>query len=81
MKKIIKCFVKFVTLTALFHILFLIIKTIKDGNVKNLNYFRILDLDFLFPKITHGLLSDILSLTLMLSIFGVFLFFSFQKKQ
>lgn len=72
-------FFGFVLLTALIHILILVIRTIKEGNIKLLNYFGILDLNAFFPRITQGWVSDMISVLLISIILGVFLLFSFRK--
>ena len=80
-KKTFRCFLKFVLLTALIHIGVLIFRAIKEGNIKLLNYFSILDLNAFWPKITNGVGSDILSLAIMGTIFCTLLVFSFTKNR
>lgn len=79
-KKILESFLKFVLLTALLHIGVMIFRVFKEGNVKLLNYFAILDLNAFWPEITEGLWSDVLSIVLMLIIFLGFLILSLIKK-
>jgi len=79
-KKIGASFLKFVLLTALIHIVVLVISAIKDGNIKYLNYFQILGLGKFWPQITHGLISDIVSALLMILLIATFLTIAFIKK-
>jgi len=79
-KKIFKSFLNFVLLTALIHIAVLIFSTIKDGNIKFLNYFQILGLAEFWPKITRSFISDVISVILMILIISGFLIISFVKK-
>lgn len=79
-KKILKSFLRFVLLTALLHIGVMIFRVFREGNIKLLNYFAILDLNTFWPGIIEGKWSDILSILLMLIIFLSFLIFSLIKK-
>ncbi|MFA5750030.1 MAG: hypothetical protein WC895_02310 [Candidatus Shapirobacteria bacterium] len=67
-KEIWTSFLKFVLLTALIHIGVLIISAIKNGNIKYLNYFKILGLNNFWPNITNGRISDIISVLIMSAI-------------
>lgn len=78
---ILKSFLKFVLVTALIHIGVLVFKTIKEGNIKLLNYFSILDLNSFFPKITKGWLSDVISVIIMAAIFLIFLVSGYIRKE
>jgi hypothetical protein len=78
-KKISACFLKFVLLTALLHIGVLIVSAIKNGNIKFLNYFQILGLTEFWPKITHGWVSDVVSVSIMSVILATFLVFGFVR--
>jgi len=80
-KKIVKSFLKFVLLTALIHIGVLVFTSIKNRNIKFLNYFQILGLSEFWPRITKGWVSDVISITIMVLIIGIFLFFSLIKKE
>lgn len=80
-KKVIKSFFKFVLLTALIHIGILAYRAIREGNIKVLNYFNILNLNSFFPRISVGWVSDLISIILMLAIFTTFLVFSLLKKE
>jgi hypothetical protein len=79
--KVLRCFLKFVLVTAILHIGVLVFKTIKEGNIKLLNYFSILDLNSFFPRITRGWWSDLISAVLMISIFVGFLIFNLNRKE
>jgi len=76
----VKSFLRFVLLTALVHIGVLVIKTVKEGDIKLLNYFSILDLNSFFPKIINGWWSDVISLVIMLLIFFVFFTITLIRK-
>lgn len=80
-KKVIKSFSKFVLLTALIHIGILAYIAVKDGNIKVLNYFNILNLNSFFPRISASWVSDLISFLIMAVIFAGFLFFSLRKKE
>lgn len=70
-KKIIKSLLKFILLTAIAHIGVLVFTSIKNGNIKFLNYFQILGLNEFWPKITKGWISDLISILTMVIIFSV----------
>lgn len=72
-KNIWRSFLRFVLMTALIHIGVLVFTAIKRGDVKFLNYFQILGLTEFWPKITRGLVSDILSAVIMVLMVIVFL--------
>lgn len=80
-KKIIISFCRFVLLTALVHIGILAYRAVKEGNIKILNYFQILNLNSFFPRITVGWISDLISFLIMAAIFTAFLVFSLLKKE
>ncbi|MDD4785234.1 MAG: hypothetical protein PHH12_02155 [Candidatus Shapirobacteria bacterium] len=80
-KKILKSFLKFVLLTALIHIGVLIFTSIRNGNIKFLNYFQILGLNEFWPEITKGWISDLISGLLMVIIFSIFLIFSLGENR
>lgn len=71
-KKIGKCFLRFVLLTALIHIGVLVFSAIKNGSLKFLNYFQILGLTEFWPKITNGWISDLVSIIIMIFIISGF---------
>ena len=70
-KKILKSFLKFVLLTALIHIGVLIFTSIRNGNIKFLNYFQILGLNEFWPEITKGWISDLISFLTIATIFFI----------
>jgi hypothetical protein len=78
-KKIGASFLNFVLLTALIHIGVLVFSAIKDSNIKFLNYFQILGLGEFWPRITHGRISDIVSISLMATLISVFLIIRLVK--
>lgn len=80
-KKILKSFLKFVLLTALVHIGILVFTSIKNGNIKFLNYFQILGLTEFWPKITKGWVSDLISILTMVMIFSIFLIISLGESR
>ena len=80
-KKISKSFLKFVLLTALIHIGILVFTSIKNGNIKFLNYFQILGLTEFWPKITKGWVSDLISGLIMIVIFSIFLIISLGESR
>ena len=80
-KKIGSSFLKFVLLTALVHIGVLVFTSIKNGNIKFLNYFQILGLTEFWPKLTKGWVSDVISVLIMASIFSTFLIYSLNKNK
>jgi len=79
-KKILKSFLSFFLLSALIHIGVLIISTIKNGDIKYLNYFRIIGLEEFWPRISNTNLSDFISLIIMVVIVLGFLIISLRKK-
>jgi len=79
-KKILKSFLNFFLLSALVHIGVLIISTIKNGDIKYLNYFRIIGLEEFWPRISNTSLSDFISLSIMVIIVLGFLVISLRKK-
>jgi len=79
-KKILKSFLNFFLLSALVHIGVLIISTIKNGDIKYLNYFRIIGLEEFWPRISNTNLSDFISLSIMVIIVLGFLVISLRKK-
>ena len=80
-RKIIKSFLKFVLLTALIHIGVLVFTSIKNGNIKFLNYFQILGLTEFWPKITKGWVSDLISVSTMVIIFSGFLIIGLRENR
>ncbi len=73
LKKIIKSFLNLFLFSAILHNSILVFLAITKGNIKYLNYFRILGLEEFWPKIAEGKISDLLSLILILIIVVFFL--------
>ena len=79
-KKILKSFLSFFLLSALIHIVILVISAIKNGDVKYLNYFKIIGLEEFWPKISHTNLSDLISGIVMIIIVFSFFGLSLRKR-
>ncbi len=79
-KKILKSFLSFFLLSALIHIVILVVSAIKNGDIKYLNYFRIIGLEEFWPRISTTNSSDFISLIIMLIIILGFLVISLRKK-
>lgn len=79
-KKICKSFLNFFLFSALVHNFVLIFSTIKESNIKHLNYFRIIGLEVFWPRIADSKVSDLVSLGVMILIIGLFLLISFRRK-
>ena len=79
-KKIFKSFLNFFLFSALVHNCVLIFSTLKEGNVKYLNYFKIIGLEVFWPKIADGKISDLISVGVMILIVISFLLISLRKK-
>lgn len=80
LKKIGKSFLGLFLFSAITHNFVLIFLTVKNWDIKYLNYFRILGLEELWPKITQGWLSDLISLLVMLAIIATFLLLARTRK-
>ena len=80
LKKILKSFLNFFLFSALIHIGILIISAIKNGNIKYLNYFRIIGLEEFWPKISNTNTSDLISAVIMVIMVLSFLGFSLKNK-
>ena len=79
-KKIIKSFLHLFLFSAIVHNCILLFLSITKGNIKYLNYFKILGLDEFWPEIAQGRTSDLVSVTIILLIFTMFLFWEIFKK-
>ncbi len=79
-KKIFKSFLNFFLFSALVHNGVLIFSTIKEGNIKHLNYFRIIGLEAFWPRIADSEVSDLVSIGVMILIVTLFLLISLRKK-
>lgn len=80
LKKILKSFLNFFLFSALAHNCVLVFSTIKEGNIKYLNYFKIIGLETFWPKIADSKISDLVSMGVMVLIIGLFLLISFRRK-
>ncbi len=79
-KKILKSILNFFLFSALAHNCVLIFSTIKDSDIKHLNYFKIIGLEAFWPRIADTGISDWLSLGVVLLIITTFLVISLRKK-
>lgn len=79
-KKIFKSFLNFFLFSALAHNCVLIFSTIREGNIKHLNYFKIIGLEAFWPKIADSKISDLVSAGVMVLIISLFLIISLRKK-
>jgi hypothetical protein len=80
-KKIIKSILNLFLFSAIIHNCVLLFLSITNGDIKYLNYFRILSLDEFWPKITQGTTSDLISLLIVLLIFTTLLLLEIFKKK
>jgi hypothetical protein len=68
---------KLILLSAIFHMALLILFSIVNLDLVILNYFNILDIDLLFPNIIEGVLSQLLSIAMVIIIYSlIFVFFT-----
>ena len=79
-KKIVKSLLRLFLFSAVVHNCILLFLSISKGDIKYLNYFRILSLEEFWPKITQGRISDLISITIILLIFATFLSWEIFKK-
>lgn len=79
-KKIIKSILNLFLFSAIIHNCVLLFLSITKGDIKYLNYFRILGLEEFWPKIAEGKTSDLISITIILLIFATFLSWEMFKK-
>ncbi len=79
-KKIFKSFLNFFLFSALVHNCVLIFSTLKEGDIKYLNYFKIIGLEVFWPRIADGKVSDLVSMGVMILIVTLFLLISLRKK-
>jgi len=80
-KKIIKSFLNLFLFSAILHNCILVFLTIRNSNIKYLNYFRILGLEEFWPKIVEGRTSDLISLLVILIITTSFLISGILNKK
>jgi len=79
-KKIIKSILNFFLFSAIVHNCILVFLSIKNSDIKYLNYFRILGLDEFWPKIAQGKMSDLISMVIVLLILMTFLLWKIFKR-
>ncbi len=79
-KKILKSVLNLFLFSAIIHNVVLIYSTLKTGNIKYLNYFKILGLDEFWPGIESGTVSNLISVLLISTILMVFLVLALRKK-
>ncbi len=79
-KKILKSILNFFLFSALAHNCVLIFSTIKDSDIKHLNYFKIIGLEAFWPRIADGKVSNLVSMGVMILIVSLFLLISLRKK-
>ena len=79
LKKVGKSFLGLFLFSAIVHIIILIASVAKNGDIKHLNYFRIIGLEEFWPKITDGRISDLISALIMLAVVTIFLLIYFKK--
>jgi len=79
-KKIFKSLLNFFLFSALVHNGVLIFSTLKEGDIKYLNYFRIIGLEAFWPRIADGKISDLISIGVMILIVVLFWLISLRKK-
>ncbi len=72
-KKIIKSFLNLFLFSAIVHNCVLLFLSIKNGNIKYLNYFQILGLNEFWPNITEGKTSDLISFVIILILITFFI--------
>ncbi len=77
MKKYIQAFLSMALFFAVTHVFVLVFLVILTGNLSYLNIFYIWGLTELFPDIDKGLISNIIS---VLIIFSVYIFFFLRRK-
>jgi len=70
----------YIFITALLHIIILLIVAIRNCDFSMFNYFSVLDAQLFFPGIDNGKISYIISLLLSFSLIGL-IFFIITKKE
>jgi len=79
LKKLGKSFLNLFLFSAIIHVIILIVSVVKNGDIKYLNYFRIIGLEEFWPRISNGGISDLLSVATMVSVIIVFLTISLRR--
>ncbi|MBU2103245.1 MAG: hypothetical protein ABH865_09475 [Candidatus Omnitrophota bacterium] len=70
-----EAFVKFVLFSAIIHVVVLLILALRSATATYLNYFYILQINLLFPGLTHGAMAQIVSILSAAIIYLVILLF------
>ncbi|MBN2435543.1 MAG: hypothetical protein JXK07_09800 [Spirochaetes bacterium] len=70
----------YIFITALLHIIILLIDAVRNLDFSRFNYFSVLDAQLFFPGIDTGKISYIISLFLSFSLIGL-IFFIITKKE
>lgn len=78
-KKIIKSILNLFLVSATVHNCILVFLSIKNGNIKYLNYFRILGLEEFWPKIAEEKMSDLISIIIIVTLTTFFLILEILK--
>jgi len=78
-KKIIKSILNLFLVSATVHNCVLVFLSIKNGNIKYLNYFRILGLEEFWPKIAERKMSDLISIIIIVILTTFFLILEMLK--
>lgn len=71
----------YIFITALLHIFILLIDAFKNLDFSKFNYFAVLDAQLLFPGITSGKISYVVSVLLSFAIIGLVFLFITRKNQ
>ena len=71
----------YIFITALLHIFILLIDAFKNLDFSKFNYFTVLDAQLLFPGITSGKISYVVSVLLSFAIIGLVFLFITRKNQ
>jgi hypothetical protein len=79
-KKILKSVLNLFLFSAIVHNVVLLYSTLRTGNIKYLNYFKIIGLDEFWPGIGNGMVSNLISVLIISTILIVFLILALRKK-
>lgn len=80
MDRMLEAFLKFVLVSALVHLSVLAVILVLTGDITYFNYFEILELEWFFPGISEGLLSQVLSAVTMVVLYAVTYFYFTKPK-
>lgn len=79
-KKVGKSFLGLFLFSAITHNFILVFLAITKGDIKYINYFRILGLEEFWPEIANGWVSDVISALIVLGIVLVFLIIFLKRE-